>query len=345
MSQFRGAIMLKIIQDEQAIKRYQQQFIKSFKPFADEKIPVFLGHPGASIKVRVLWSGRLGIWFVSRKTDEGRYWNAFGTGKPKANATIPITCEINFPVQGIDRRMGGALAKDFSGRVFVVHRGKLGGGKKGIGKSLFADHYRGVWDIMDDGDMETTVAVIGALQSPRLVRQATQFIHKVDKIKEMASSRSSQLEMAFDEIYFRETLVGERYCDLEKDKGAECDHGLIVRDLSDHLKRQGFRVGNDGAHDLFIADAKGEIMTVFQIKTTCSPASLHSGATRLLLNSLRLSRTLRLILVIPEKPDPAIEEKLNKLHINTVAYEWNKDQASFPGLKSLLAAAKWADPP
>ena len=336
--------MLKIIQDEQAIKRYQQQFIKSFKPFADEKILVYLGHPGASVKARVLWSGRLGVWFVSKKTEEGRYWNAFGTGKPKTNATIPITCEINFPVQGIDRRMGGALAKDSSGRVFVVHRGKLGGGKKGIGKSLFADHYRGVWDVMEDGDVETTVAVIGALQSPRLVRQATQFIHKVDKIKEMASSRSSQLEMAFEEIEFREALVGERYCDLEKDKGTECDHSLIVGDLSDHLKHQGFRVGNDGSHDLFIANAQGDITTVFQIKTSGSPASLHSGATRLLLNSLRLFQPPRLILVIPEKPEPAVEEKLKKLHIDIVTYEWNKDQASFPGLKPLLAPEKRADP-
>jgi hypothetical protein len=197
---------------------------------------------------------------------------------------------------------------------------------------------------MEDGDVETTVAVIGALQSPRLVRQVTQFIHKVDKIKEMASSRSSQLEMAFEEIEFREALVGERYCDLEKDKGSECDHGLIVGDLSDHLKHQGFRVGNDGSHDLFIANAQGDITTVFQVKTTCSPASLHSGATRLLLNSLRLSQPLHLILVIPEKPDPAVEEKLKKLHIDIVTYEWNKDQASFPGLKPLLAPEKRADP-
>lgn len=332
--------MLKIIQEEQTIKRYQQQFIKSFKPFADEKILVYLGHPGASVKARVFWSGRLGIWFVFQKTKEGRYWNVFGTGKPKTSTTIPITCEINFPLRGIDRRIGGALAKDSTGRVFVVHRGKLGGSKKGFGKSLFEDRYRGVWDIVEDGDAETIVAVIGVLQSARLVRQVAQFIHKVDKIKEIASSRSSQLKMAFDEIEFRETLVGERYCDFEKDRGTECDHGLVVGDLSDHLKRQGFKVGNDGSRDLFIADARGDITTVFQVKTVCSSASLHSGTIRLLLNSLGLSQPLRLILVIPEKPDPAFEETLKKLHIDIVTYEWNKDQASFPGLKPLLVSEK-----
>jgi hypothetical protein len=336
--------MMKIIQDEQAIRRCHRQFIKGFRPYADEKIPVYLGHPGASVKARVLWSGRLGIWFLFRKTDEGRYWNAFGTGRPKPEATIPITCEINFPVRGVDRRMGGALARDFAGRAFVVHRGKLGGSRKGVGKSLFADHYRGVWDIMEDGDAETPVAVIGALQSPRLVRQVTQFIRKVDRIKEIASARSMQMEMPFHQIEFRETLVGERYCDIEKDKGAECDHGLVVGDLSEHLKRQGFKVGNDDFHDLFVTDSRKDITTVFQVRTVASPASLYSGATRLLLNSLRMPHPLRLVLVLPEKPEPAAEEKLEKLRIDVVTYEWKGDQAWFPGLKALLSQVQQAGP-
>ena len=336
--------MLKIIQDEQTIRRCQRQFVRSFRPFVDEKIQVSLGHPGASVKARVFWSGRLGIWFLSRNTEEGRYWNAFGTGQPKPNATIPITCEINFPVQGVDRRMGGALARDFTGRAFVVHRGKLGGSRKGVGKSLFADHYRGVWDILEEGDAETPVAVIGALQSPRLVRQVTQFIHKVDRIKEIASARSPQMEMPFHQIEFRETRVGERYCDIENDKGAECDHGLVVGDLSESLKRQGFRVGNDDFHDLFITNERKDITTVFQVKTLGSPASLYAGATRLLLNSLRLSQPLRLVLVLPEKPDAAVEEKLKRLHIDAITYEWKGDQAWFPGLKPLLAPVQQAGP-
>ena len=328
--------MLKIIQEEAAIRRCQRQFIRSFKPFVDEKIPVHLGHPGASTEAKVLWSGRLGIWLYSGKTQEGRHWNAFGIGKPKIRAHIPITCEINFPACGIDRRIGGALAKDRKGRIFVVHRGRIGGGKKGIGKSLFADHYRGVWEIMEDGEEETTVALIGVLNSPRLVRQVAQYIHKIDKIKEAASYRASQLEMKFETITFRETLIGERYCDLEKDKDSECDHGLVVKDLAECLRRRGMKVGNDGFHDLFIANDKGEMTAVFQIKTTYTPMSLHAGAAQLLLNSLRCTPPPRMILVIPEKPDAALEEKLKKLGIDILPYAWSKDQAQFPGLHALL---------
>jgi len=328
--------MLKIIQEEAAVRRYQRQFIRSFKLFVDEKIPVHLGHPGASTEAKVLWSGRLGIWLHSGKTQEGRHWNAFGIGKPKKNANISITCEINFPAGGIDRRIGGALARDRNGRIFVVHRGRIGGGRKGVGKSLFADHYRGVWEVMEDGDEETTVALIGALNSPRLARQVAQYIHKIDAIKEAASHRSSQLEMKFETITFRETLVGERYCELEKDKEAECDQGLVVKDLADCLRRRRMKVGNDGLHDLFIANDNGEMIAIFKVKTTSAPLGLHAGASQLLLNSLRCASPPRQILVIPEKPDAALEEKLKKLGIHILPYTWSKDQAQFPGLQALL---------
>jgi len=59
--------MLKIVENEPAIRRYQRQFVRGFRLLAEEKIPVKLGHPGASMKATVSWSERLGIWFFSRK--------------------------------------------------------------------------------------------------------------------------------------------------------------------------------------------------------------------------------------------------------------------------------------
>lgn len=328
--------MLKIIRDEAAIRRYQRQFVRSFKPFITEKIPVRLGHPGASAAAKVFWSERLGIWLHAGKTLEGRHWNAFGIGKPKRDALIPITCEINFPAGGIDRRIGGALARDRKGRIFVVHRGRLGGGRKGVGKSLFADHYRGVWEIMEDGDEETTVALIGALNSPRLARQVTQYIHKIDQIKGAVSQRSAQMEMKFETVAFRETLLGERYCDLDRDKDAECDQGLVVKDLAENLRRRGLKVGNDGFIDLFLTNSKGDMTTVFQVKSIPGPLSLHAGAAQLLLNSFRCALSPRLILVIPENPDNVIAEKFKKRNIDILHYVWNQDQAQFPGLQELM---------
>ena len=330
-------MMLKVLDDEKAIKKYRRQFIKSFKPFIDEKIPVNLGHPGGTVKAKVAWSNVLGVWIFQEKISDSRYWHAFGTGKPSKSSHIPTTCEINFPIRGIDRRIGGALAADRYGRIFVVHRGKIGGGKKGIGKSFFEDNYRGVWTTMEDGPFESRVALIGVLHSPRFVRQVTQFVRKINRIKDL-SYQSAQLEITFDELLFREELIGAAFDTAEarlnlKD---ECDHGLVVLDLYTALNSHGFKVANDLTRDLFTLNKKGRIADVFQIVPDVSIAGINWATAHLLLNAIDLPERPRLILSIPEAIDQSLEAKLKKLGIDVLVYKWQRDHVLFSNLPALI---------
>lgn len=328
--------MLKVLEDEYAIKKSRQQFVKSFRPFIDEKIPVNLGHSGGTIKTKVLWSDSLGIWMFHDTISDSRYWHAFGSGKPSASANTPITCEINFPISGIDRRVGGALATDRLGRIFVVHRGKIGGGQKGIGKSLFEDHYRGVWTVMEDGPAETAVALAGVLNSPIFVRQIAQFVRKISRIKSISSFRLPQLEITFEELSFREEIIGTDHTHTLINPESGCEHGLVVKDLHDALVSMGYRAGNDFERDLFIANAKGIVTTVFQIVTDASADSIRSGAVLLLFANINLPGNPLLILVVPEAVDEALSAKLKKLGINTLVFEWQRAQAVFSKLNSLI---------
>lgn len=332
--------MLKVISDEKTIRRCQQLFTRQIKAWGKEKIPVTLGHQGASAKAKVWWSDELGLWFFPGKGEENRYWNAFGTDRPKPDATLSITCEINFPKEGTDRRIGGAFAVDGKGRIFVVHRGKLGGGRKGIGKALFEKQYRGVWIDMEDGEEETSVAVVGLLPSPRFARQLSQFVNKIDKIKDMATPPSSQVEMGFDDLRLREELLGMRHCELLRDMASECDHGLVIRDLAAAMKDLRWKFGNDGLRDLMAIDHQGHIAAIFQIKTNNLPKSVQEGAMQLLVNSLQFPRQPRLILALPEPLDAAMTAKLRRLHIETIIYAWQENQAVFPGLDTLLASLR-----
>jgi hypothetical protein len=332
----KGYIMLKVITDEAAIKRCQGRFVRGLRQFASERIPVRLGHPGASERVRVFWSERLGIWFFSRKIADSRYWNGFGTGRPEAGASVAVTCEINFPLSGYDRRIGGVFARNRQGRLFAVHRGRLGGGRKGIGKSLFDASYRGTWEVMDDDGKETPVAIIAVLQSPRFARHIAAFVHKIDQIKDGASAVSTQAELPFGEMCIHEELIGARYRDQERETGAECDHGLIVHDLADRLREAGFRVGNDGSRDLAAVDNDGRIRAVFQIRTETTLVDIHAGATQLLLNSLSLPDNPLLALVLPRPPESLLIEKLKNLSINILIYHWEDETASFPEIAAFL---------
>ena len=328
--------MLKVVENEPAIRRHRRQFIRSLKLLTDEMIPVDLGHPGATIRAKVAWSERLGIWFFFRKMAGHRYWNAFGVGRPESGSHISITCEINFPLCGVDRRTGAAFAEDSAGRIFVVHRGKLGGGRKGVGKGLFENRYRGVWEMMDDGGEETSIAIIGVLNSPRFARQIAQFVRKIARIKETAAARSAQAEFTFDELSVREDLIGDLCPDQERETGSGCDRGLIVRDLSEMLKGHGLRTGNDGSRDLLVVNRERRIRAVFQVRTEMSLAGIHAGATQLLLNGLSLPGDPLLLLALPRAPEDALREKLKRLNIELLVYTWEGDRATFPDLAAHL---------
>lgn len=328
--------MLKVIDNGSAIKKGQQRFIEKFEQFVDEKIPVQVGHRGGSYKKKVLWASKLGVWLSSSPISGSRYWNAFGIGKPEKDTNISITCEINFPLHGIDKRIGGAFAEDDSGNIYIVHRGYIRGGKKGIGKKLFEDNYRGKWIDVEDGDVMGTFALIGALNSSRFARQVSQFVCEIDRIKGLTPYPSSSLNETLSEGHeFREEFAGKRRYKIGKDIEAECDHGLVVNDLSSALQSLGFKVRNDRNRDLYVIGRDGKITSIFEIKTDTSTTSLYSAVGQLLLNSISLLKRPRLILAIPERLGKTIEGKLNKIGIEPLVFKWSDDKAIFTGLNSL----------
>ena len=324
--------MLKVITDQPAIKKYTRLFVKKFKPFIDEAIKVKLGHQGASFPVKVLWSRKLGIWLFSHTINEVRYWNAFGKGKPREANILSTTAEINFPWEGIDRKTGGAFAEDAWGNIFVIHRGKIGGGKKGVGKSLFEHNYRGVWSFMEDGDSITQIAVIGALNSSRFAMQTALFVKKIEKLKSTATS-SPQTEINFSEITFREDLVGAVPSPNVREIFTACDRDLVVTNLANLLMRWKFRVGNDTNHQLFLIDpSKSKISHVFEVLADIEEKSVMAAAAKLLLQSVADEGSPLPILVLPEDGINAYTQELQKINISVIGYRLEGEQIIFPDL-------------
>ena len=328
-------MMLKVITDQAAIKKYTRLFIKKFKPFIDETIKVKLGHQGASVAAKVLWSRKLGIWLFSHTINEVRYWNAFGKGKPREANILSTTAEINFPWEGIDRKTGGAFAEDAWGNIFVIHRGKIGGGKKGVGKSLFEHNYHGVWSFMKDGDSITQVAVIGALNSSRFAMQTALFVKKIEKLKSAATS-SPQTEINFSEITFREDLVGAVPSPNVREIFTACDRDLVVTSLANLLMHWKFRVGNDTKHQLFLIDpSKNKISHVFEVLADIKEKSVMAAAGKLLLQSTADEGNPLPIMVLPEDGINAYTQELQKINISVIGYRLEGEQIIFPDLEKI----------
>ena len=96
-----------------------------------------------------------------------------------------ITCEINLPRAGADRKVAGIVAADDEGALYLAHSGRMGGARAGQRKSGFRDFLAdGVWRQLDWPDGEETEALIVApLDSPRLTRLLGRFVDAVRRFK------------------------------------------------------------------------------------------------------------------------------------------------------------------
>lgn len=324
--------MLKILDDESTIRRCQRQLIRALRPFVTCRIAVKIGHPGESLRAKVSWADEPGIWFHTRTVAGDRYRNAFGLGRPPDGGAVSSTIEINVPTGSLDRKIGGAFAQDDAGRVFLIHRGKIGG-RRGVGKFLFEAHYRGVWSEVEDGNTRSAVVVIGDLQSRHFVRQLAQFVRKVDAIKDLGDDDDPQARIFFDDERFREEFIGGRYVPARRDYAAECDRDLAVLDLAHRLKDMGARVASGPGGEIFTRDPAGRITAIFEVAPGAVPADLEQAVARLLLRSVRLSKEPRRILVVPGELESDQKEMFLKLGIHVIPCAWEKGTAVFDGLE------------
>ena len=84
-----------------------------------------------------------------------------------------------------NRKVGAAIARDrATGRRYLVHRGKLGGGRQGIGADLFWSRFRGGTTMREPGREDPArVVIMGEVGASTLPRDVAAFIHEVGRIK------------------------------------------------------------------------------------------------------------------------------------------------------------------
>jgi len=180
-----GGNMLEIIEDGELITANQKllENIKDLPEFEAIK-NVVIGYQGENCEAEVYYSEKFDIWAYFDELDN-RYWNVFGVGRPVPNKNVSITCEINIPLKGYNRRIAGVFAKDERGNIFLLHNGKIGGGRLGVGRELFKKCFSGEWKsaLSSEGEME--FAVVGELKSYIFVEKLSEFIKEIKRVKDM----------------------------------------------------------------------------------------------------------------------------------------------------------------
>ena len=123
----------------QKTKKCQRRLESTLTKGLSQNKTITIGFPGGHRHCTVDHNGT--IWFYSEKIDN-RFWNAFGLN-PHENGQNDIVVEINPPLDGIDLRKGaGMFAFDREDSLFLLHSGRIGGGREGISKKAFCEWYQ-----------------------------------------------------------------------------------------------------------------------------------------------------------------------------------------------------------
>lgn len=186
--------MYQIISEVKQIRNCQNQLEKVLKKSLSHKGEFTIGFPGGNMTCPV-WANQK-IWYSTfeiTKDDEStpRFWNGFGvTIELSKNKSNNIAVEINVPTEGIRKIVAGLFAKDTkTKKIFLLHRGRVGGGRKGIGKNAFLSWYPSpTITVYDEKEHEEQALIVGSINSAAFIDETANFIQNVALFREIVTS-------------------------------------------------------------------------------------------------------------------------------------------------------------
>ena len=281
--------MLTVITEAREIRAATKAFRDQLRAAADQPVRTKIGYPGGSEESRVWPMRRHGFfWCLLKDGDpENRSWNGFGHVMPGEAPVLPLDVEVNVPWEGINRRVAGVFLRGPRGETYVGHRGRIGGGRKGVGKSAFWERYAAqAQPVLDD----EPVVVLGRIGSPKLLTNLKTFILDVAEIKLEATGAVASAKVAStndeDDLPFSPEFEGTKSVAVGSVPiEAQCHHGTIVRQLRDALQALGWEAGNDRARDLVGRPSVRAKPVTFEVKTDTRPQSIFTGVGQLVVHA------------------------------------------------------------
>ncbi len=129
--------------------------------------------------------------------DERHTLNLFGLGYPFERRRHEVV-EINSPLTRIDRRMGGAFARDSQGHTWLVHRGIVS-----TGKTAMLEWHRGHLVPVHDGKRVSRVILVSDLDGDSPVAEVAGFVSGVAAFKAGEQAPRPRLRTALEAAFTR----------------------------------------------------------------------------------------------------------------------------------------------
>lgn len=246
-----------------------------------------------------------------------------------------IAVEINAPVEDYEPRVSGLFARDDESDDYVLlHRGRVGGGRKGIGKRAFRRWSRHAWVEVAGPDSARDGAILVArLGSPDIVAQIKTFVAEVAAFKREAADGHLTRKPPSPTKTFSPEFNGRKKGHQSGTLEYESFHGLVVNTLAEKLKTS--KAG--GTHHVFNTpqidlgvQIGGQVRHLYEVKSSADLHSPYTGTGQLMLNSLEGTRVTQTLVLPKGELSRRMRKRLTDLGINVLEYRIKGGKVTFP---------------
>lgn len=298
-----------------------------------------LGWQGGHADISVHWHEKFGFWVgFDFNPKESIYWCPFGTVDPAEHRTLNITFEPNMHIAGAKRNRSGVLLKDHLGDLYFAHTGRIGGGKKGVGRRLFLTYFGEPLETIEWSDgILSDIFVFGKIGAPSFYENIARYLRAIEAFKANANARVPEdIQNGNPGWEFNPEYSGVRQTyNLQGQVTAYVPHGSIVDALKTAINSLGKDAYNTGAIDLLVGH-EGSITHLFEIKTEPSTTNIYQAVGQLMFHGALAKNQPRRILVIPGTLSTETKARLKNLDIDVLPYAWKAEQPVFKGLDAVL---------
>jgi hypothetical protein len=289
-------------------------------------------HGGGAVRGDIVWLRDERFWWRHDAARfAGRHSLMFGYAPEVPALGESATCEINLPAVGIDRRLGGAIARDAEGKLYLAHSGKIGGGRSGRHREAFRAFLAGGnwqkarWPDGHAGEL----LLVAPLDGARLAQQIGHFVHAVHRYKRQDADGRGPWPAALGpaDAALAATADGAALASL-------CDRATLLDALAEELTRRGLPGTSARGDPLFAV--RGNNARLIELATDTSGPSLERSIGRLLLRAAAAGETPHAVLVVPDVAAPPRLAALARHGVAVVRYRWRGMRPVFLGLDSAL---------
>ena len=282
--------MLTLIDAAATKRRYQRQLATELRSQLGSLGRRLVTFRPAQAMMRLYGPGQERLYFAPEfQLDREVFWNAFGLFDENRTAQ-EIVVEINISV-GV-RSTAGFFARDASGRVFLMHTGRIGGGRAGIGQAAFLAWLKPeLIEVYSECGAGTTSIMVAELGNPRLATRIEAFVRSIAAFKAFVSSGGAQAAKFREEAErwrgYRKEFSGRKRANYAVDLDYVSYHGDVVDSLRTWVEERvpiGSAVTNSPLIDLLV-HRQQTLKQVYEVKTGGDRQMLYAGLGQLIVHA------------------------------------------------------------